>query len=179
MRIAIFLAACFLVSCSSKTVTRTSNDQTSRTSTAAAKAPFKFSFRISGSGLENKPYDMLLMDTNHMMGVHTTKRGKDGKFHTINALAQLEPADFDTLQQLIIKGRLYAIDSADVTQVCPEDELYQMDIVPLAEIKPVRLDFSACAADYNLLLQPERTYFRRIIDWFERIRVKYRPEQPE
>ena len=140
----------------------------------------KFSFHISGSGLtdKGKALDSWTMDTNHMMGVHTTERGSDGKFHTINALAELEPKDFDTLYNLILNGKLYALDSSDLTQQCAGDELYQLDIVPLASIKPVRLQFSACDTDYNLLLQPQRKYFSMLIEWFERMRVKYRPAQP-
>ena len=193
MRIALLLAACVAISCSSKIATKTSVNDSSRSvgasqgtsrgssgeTPAPSTPPFKFSFRISGSGLGPKPYDSFLMDTNHQMGVHTAKRGADGKFRPINALAALDPQDFDTLQQMIVKGKLFLIDSNDVTEVCPEDELYQVDIVPLAATKPVRLAFSTCATDYNLLLQPERTYFRKLIEWFERMRVKYRPVQPE
>ena len=189
MRIALLLAACVAISCSSKIATKTSSDYSLRSASvsqglssetpAPSTPPFKFSFRISGSGLGPKPYDSFLMDTNHQMGVHTAKRGADGKFRPINALAALDPQDFDTLQQMIVKGKLFLIDSNDVTEVCPEDELYQVDIVPLAATKPVRLAFSTCATDYNLLLQPERTYFRKLIEWFERMRVKYRPVQPE
>ena len=173
----ILLAAIALASCGQKPIVK----ETPKPA-LVADAPFeKFSFRMSASGIPStgKPYDMWVMDTNHNMGVHTTKRGSNGKYHEINALAQLDPPDYDTLRQLIVKGKLYLIDSSDVTQACAGDELYQVDIVPLAAIKPVRLAFSACAKDYNLLLQPQREYFAALIDWFERMRVKYRPDQPE
>ncbi len=176
MKIALLLAAFCIISCASKPPVKISEPVGKP---AFSPAPFKFSFRISGSGLGTKPYDMFLMDTNHAMGVHTTKRGANGKFRTINALAMLEPNDFDTLQQLIMKGNLYALDSVDITQVCPEGELYQLDIIPLAAMDPVRIKFSECAVDYNLLLQPQRTYFRKLIEWFERMRTKYRPNQPD
>jgi hypothetical protein len=168
-----------LTSCSSKNAT------TNVTTTPVApieKAPFeKFSFRISGSGItsQGKPYDSWIMDTNHMMGVHTQKRGSNGKFRNINGLAELDAPDYDSLRQLILKGKLYTIDSSDLTQVCADDELYQLDIVPLAAIKPVRLAFGTCSKDYNLLLEPQRAYFAKLLDWFEQKRVKYRPDQPE
>lgn len=176
-RFVLFIPCVLFASCASKPIIK-------ETPKAAPvkDAPFeKFSFRISGSGIpsQGKPYDVWLMDTNHSMGVHTTNRGANGKFRTINALAQLDAPDYDSLRQMIVKGKLYEIDSTDLTQVCAEEELYQVDIVPLAAMKPVRLAFSACAREYNLLLQPQRQYFARLMDWFERMRIKYRPEQPE
>jgi hypothetical protein len=175
--LAIFIATFALASCGQKPVLK----ETPKAAPVQT-APFeKFSFRMSASGIPSmgKPYDMWVVDTNQAMGVHTTKRGSNGRFRTINALAQLDPPDYDTLRQMILKGKLYEIDSADVTQACADDELYQVDIVPLAAINPVRLAFSACAKEYNLLLQPQREYFAKLIDWFERMRVKYRPDQPE
>jgi hypothetical protein len=140
----------------------------------------KFSFRISASGIPSKaiPYDSWVMDTNQMMGVHTSNRDAKGQFQTVNAIAQLDPPDYDTLRMFIMSGHLYEIDSSDVTSVCPESELFQIDIVPLAAIKPVRLAFSECAKDYNLLLQPQRRYFSMLLEWFGRMRTKYRPVQP-
>lgn len=182
MRLALFLSSALLLAgCAAKqAATTSSTSATTVVKTSSSEPNWKFSFRMSGSGLTNvKPFDLFIMDTNHIMGVHTSRRVGQAKFKEVTALAELEPIDFDTLRQLILKGKLYQIDSTDLTQQCPEDELYQVDIVPLAAIKPVRLAFSACATDYNLLLQPEREYFAKLVAWFERMRVKYRPNQPD
>ena len=113
------------------------------------------------------------------MGVHTTHRTAKGDWQTLNGLAALDPPDIDTLRMLVFTGKLYEIDSTDLTQKCGDDELYNFSIVPLEGRKPVRLQVSACATDYNLLLEPQRRYFRMLVDWFERMRIKYRPVQPE
>jgi hypothetical protein len=167
----------FLAACASKPVQK----ETPK-AVPVPDAPFeKFSFRISASGIPSKdlPYDMWVMDTNRSMGVHTAKRMKDGKYKPINALAVIDPPDYDSLRDMIVKGKLYEIDSTDVTEVCPEAELYQLDIVPLAAMKPVRIAFSGCAKEYNLLVQPQREYLARLLDWFDRMRKKYRPDQPD
>ena len=139
----------------------------------------KFSMYISGSGIHYKPFDSFTIDTNGMMGVHTMHRTAKGDWRSLNGLASLDPPDMDTLRMLIFQGKLYEIDSSDVTQQCPADEIYNLNIVPLEGRKPVRLQFNECATDYNLLLEPQRRYFRMLVDWFERMRIKYRPNQPE
>ena len=177
-----FLLLLILASCQSKTVTKEiSTVPPSKPAAPAVEVvpDFKFSFHVSGSGLNYKPSDSFLMDTNGMMAVNASRKIAAGKFEELHALAQLEPQDFDTLKTIIMKGKLYEIDSMDVTEQCPEDEMYRLDIVPLVDRKPVRLSYYACAADYNLLLQPQRKYFRLLFDWWERMRVKYRPAKAE
>ncbi|MFI5202715.1 MAG: hypothetical protein ACHQNE_10040 [Candidatus Kapaibacterium sp.] len=145
---------------------------------------FKFSFFISASGDESVtdtgtiPFDTWTLDTTGSMNVRTSRRTSGLNFQNLNALAQLDPPDMDSLRSLIRMGKLYALDSSDLTQQCMGDEHFIVRIVPLLTMKPVSLSFDACAADYNLLLQPQRRYFRKFIDWWERMRVKYRPVQP-
>ena len=142
-------------------------------------ATFKFSLHISGSGMGQKPYDSFTIDTSGSMTVKVSRRLASGKYQDLNALAQLEPPDYDTLRRMILHGRLFEMDSSDVTQICPESELYHLEIVPLAGKQFSKVSFSGCAADYNLLLEPQRKYFRLLMDWWERMRPKYRPSLPE
>jgi hypothetical protein len=83
----------------------------------------------------------------------------------------------DTLRMLIHTGKLYAIDSVNLNQQCAGDEHYILKVLPYAPLPNLSASFDACAADYNLLLEPQRRYFRMFIDWWERMRVKYRPNK--
>ncbi len=140
---------------------------------------FKFSFFISATGLPDKPADSWTMDTTGMIDIRTAVRDSRQNYQNLNAMAALDPPDMDTLRMLIREGKLYAIDSLDVTQQCAGDEHYFVKIVPLtARLSAANLSFDACAGDYNLLLQPQRLYFRDFLDWWERMRVKYRPVMP-
>ena len=144
---------------------------------------FKFSFFISASGTEEldtgtTPFDSWTLDTSGSMNVRTSRRTSGRNFQNLNAMAQLDAPDIDSLRQLIRLGKLYAIDSSDLTQQCPGGEHYFVKIVPLLAIQSASLSFDACAVDYNLLLEPQRRYFRRLIDWWQRMRVKYRPVEP-
>ena len=145
---------------------------------------FKFSFFISGSGDEyvtdtgTIPFDSWTLDTGASMNVRTSRRTSGKDFQNLNALARLDPPDMDSLRILIRMGKLYALDSSDLTQQCMGAEHYIVKIVPLLALKPVSLSFDACATDYNVLLQPQRRYFRKFIGWWERMRIKYRPVQP-
>jgi hypothetical protein len=173
----------FITACQSNSVTKQSVKTIAKADTVRQHPVplpwFKFSVYISGSGLNNKPFDSFTIDTNGVMGVHTTRRTALGKWDAVSGVAQLDAPDFDTLRLLVLRGKLYEIDSSDMTEQCAGDEEYNINIVPLIGRKPVRLVIAACAADYNLLLEPQRLYFRKLIDWFERMRVKYRPARPE
>ncbi len=182
MKYLILTFLVFLASCQSNSTLKGSSSAVVAKAALASDVTtpdFKFSFFASGSGLNYKPFDSFTMDTTGMMTVHTSRKVAPGKFDELHALAQLDAPDFDTLKMLISKGKLYEIDSTDLTQVCPEDEMYHIAIVPLVGHQPIRLAFYTCAGDYNLLLQPQRKYFRLLLDWWERMRVKYRPTEPE
>jgi hypothetical protein len=85
----------------------------------------------------------------------------------------------DTLQMLIWKGNLLSLDQTDLTQQCGGNEHFLMRLVPLAAAKPVTLSFDACAAYFNLLTGVQRRYFPKFMEWWGRMRAKYRPVQPE
>ena len=102
-----------------------------------------------------------------------------GKYQDQNAMAGLEPRDMDSLRMFIRIGKLYAIDSGALNQQCAGDEHFILRIVPFAPLSALNASFDACAADYNLLLEPQRRYFRMFIDWWDRMRVKYRPNSLE
>ena len=118
------------------------------------------------------------MDTTGLMTVKAVTPDSPGHWSTVNALAQLDQPDYDSLSTMIQKGRLWAIDSTDIDQQCAGDELYNIMIVPTNDTVHLHTTFQSCAQDYNLLLEPQRTQFKRLVQWFERMRVKYRPIQP-
>ncbi len=178
IRTLLLLSSVVLASCQSKQAAKSGAD-TTHAATPAMPPIFKFSMYISGSGLHNKPLDSWTIDTNGTITIHTTQRVSQGKFDDLNAMASLDPKDMDTLRMLLRTGKLYAIDSADLNQQCAGDEHYILKILPLAALPYLSASFDACAADYNLLLEPQRRYFRMFIDWWERMRVKYRPNRLE
>ena len=115
------------------------------------------------------------MDTTGTTTIHTSRRVSQANYQEQSALAVLDPPDMDSLRMFIQTGRLYAIDSSNLNQQCAGDEHYVLKIIPLAALPNLSASFDACAADYNLLLEPQRRYFHAFIDWWERMRVKYRP----
>jgi hypothetical protein len=175
IRTTLLLLTVVLASCQSKQAAKSGADTTH----AATPAIFKFSMYISGGGLHDKPLDSWTIDTNGTISIHTTQRVAQGKYDDLNAMASLDPKDIDSLRMLIRTGKLYAIDSADLNQQCAGDEHYILKILPYAALPNLSASFDACAADYNLLLEPQRRYFRMFIDWWERMRVKYRPNKLE
>jgi len=175
----LFVASLLFIGCSGSQPTKTAATDTTKTPSQPDYTKFKFSFFISGSGGSGKVMDSWTMDTNGFTAVHTVHKTAKGDFRNIDALAQLDPPDYDSLQMMVYRGKLAEIDQADVTQQCPGDELFNFGIVPLHQSKPLSISFQACAGDYNLLLNPQRQYFRMLLDWWERMRVKYRPVQAE
>ncbi len=185
-RIGLFLLPLLLASCESKTVTKS----TEKPATPAAPenplpANFKFSLFLSATGNEilsdtgTTPFDSWTMDTNGAMDVRVARRTSGTNFDNLNGLATLDPGDLDSLRLFIRQGRLYQLDSTDLTQQCMNNEHYVIRLAVLsAKFPPVSLSFDACAADYNLLLQPQRRYFKEFLDWWQRMRVKYRPGAP-
>ncbi|MHB8392249.1 MAG: hypothetical protein ACYDBH_22170 [Acidobacteriaceae bacterium] len=185
-RIILFLTPLFLASCESKRVTKSAEQHPAP---AAPQNPlpvnFKFSLFLSGSGDEllsdtgTKPFDSWTMDTSGEMNVRVSRRTQGTHFDNLNAMATLDPPDMDTLRLLIRNGHLFQLDSADLTQQCMNNEHYTLRLAVLsATFPPVSLSFDACATDYNLLLEPQRQYFKRFMDWWERMRIKYRPGTP-
>jgi hypothetical protein len=183
IRTTILILSVVLVSCQSKQAAKSVAD-VSRTVPAgvpanSSLANFKFSMYISATGLNDKPLDSWTIDTTGTVSIHTSRRISRGKYQDQDAMAALDPQDFDTLRMLIRMGKLYSIDSNNLNQQCAGDEHYIVKIVPLVALPNLSVSFDACAADYNLLLEPERRYFRTFIDWWERMRVKYRPVKLE
>jgi hypothetical protein len=183
IKIIVLFITVLLVSCQSKQASKSVAESTQATGKSqganSLPANFKFSMYISATGMNNMPPDAWTIDTVGIINVHTSQRMSQGKFQDQNAMAGLEPRDMDSLRMLIRMGKLYAIDSSDLNQQCAGDEHFILRIVPLASLPSLSASFDACAADYNLLLEPQRRYFRAFIDWWDRMRVKYRPNSLE
>jgi hypothetical protein len=167
-----------LAACQSSQTSKSSLVDSTR-SKLATPVDFKFSFFITGLGDSHGMVDSWTLDTNGIMVVHATRRLSNGKYQKLNALAGLDSIDMDTLRMLILNGKLLTLDSTDLTQQCAGDEHFMMRIVPLSTERPVTLSFDACAADYNLLTGQQRRYFKKFMDWWGRMRVKYRPVKEE
>jgi hypothetical protein len=172
----LVLCAAIGASCSSSH--KATTVEPAKTDSVKVTVPFRFSFYISGSGGGSKPQDSWTIDTAGMMAVKTLIPTSPGNWNTVNALAELDPPDRDSLVGMIRTGKLWTIDSADIDQQCAGDEIFAIVIAPLSESRQFHATFQSCAQDYNLLLEPQRTQFKRLMSWFERMRVKYRPSQP-
>jgi hypothetical protein len=182
--IKILFLPLLLASCQSKQAERSASDA-SQTPIAKSQIAnplpekFKFSLYVSATGTNTKPPDAWTLDTSGSLNIHTSKRIALGKYQDLNAMATLDPPDLDSLKMFIRIGTLYSIDSSDLNQQCAGDEHYVLKIVPLAATPSLSASFDACAVDYNLLLGTHRGYFRKFINWWERMRIKYRPNQAE
>lgn len=178
-RSSLLIFFCILTGCAARNPsTTTGTVADSVKSTHRLPERIRFSFYMSGSGGPKKPSDSWTMDTTGLMAVKAITPDSPGHWSTVNALAQLDPPDYDSLEMFVRKGKLWTIDSSDIDQQCPGDELYNIIIAPMTDTVHLRATFHACAQEYNLLLEPQRTQFVRLIQWFERMRVKYRPVQP-
>jgi hypothetical protein len=177
----ILFISVVLVSCQSKQAAKSVVDTSHISALPTNSAPinFKFSLYISGSGPNDKPLDSWTIDTTGTVSIHTSRRVSRSNYQDQDAMAALDPQDIDTLRMLIRMGKLYSIDSNNLNQQCAGDEHYILKIVPLVALPNLSASFDACAADYNLLLEPQRRYFRAFLDWWERMRVKYRPVKLE
>jgi hypothetical protein len=175
----ICFLALVLVSCQSGQTTKSSlsDSSVSKAAQNAIPADFKFSLFISGDGTKDGMADSWTLDTNGMMTVNASVLASPGKYKSLRGMAGLDQRDMDTLRMLIWKGKLLSLDSADLTQQCGGDELIRLRIVPLSVAPPVTLSFDACASDFNLLTGQQRIYFRKFMDWWGRMRAKYRPVQ--
>lgn len=174
----VFLALSFgMLSCSSEKSEKSNTELSKPTPkpTDPLAGNFKLSLYISANATTVKPADSWVMDTTGTIIINTSGRPGRSTLLSQNAVATLDPPDMDSLRLLIRNGKLYGIDSADLTEKCGSAEYYTIRIVPLAPVPYLSVTMDSCAADYNLLLEPQRKYFRQFIDWWERMRVKYRP----
>lgn len=166
-----------ILGCSTSRQTTTSA-ASSKDSEASHLSPFVFSFFLSGSGGGTKPQDSWTLDTAGMMVVKALTPTSPGNWNTVNAMAELDPPDRDSLVHFIRTGKLWDVDSVDIDQQCAGDELYAIIIAVANQPHQLHATFHSCAQDYNLLLEPQRAQFKGLMQWWERMRVKYRPLQP-
>jgi hypothetical protein len=180
MKCFILLLLGAIVGCSTtRTATTTDHGRPDTARSASPKpARFVFSFYLSGSGGGEKPQDSWTIDTAGLMSIKAVTMDKPGHWNSINGMAFLDVADRDTLVSILQKGKLWLIDSTDINEQCAGDELYNIIIAVPDQPKHLHATFQECAADYNLLLEPQRAEFKHLIEWFARMRVKYRPAAP-
>ncbi len=186
--VGVVFAMAFLASCASQkpvvTVSPTpTHSMAAPPAAAVAPAPV-FTFYISGSGTDKKRSDTYKMDTARMMDVGTARKRKDGTWQPLTAIAYIEPKDYDSLVKILITYNLFTLDQADLVSNCIGVEMYKLSIWRMDSLgkpaaKGVRAEFSDCTLDYNLLLEPQRTGLKRLIEWFDYMRPRYRPNEPE
>ena len=139
----VLLAIALLLSCQTKQVTKPTTPASPPVAPNPLSEHFKFSFYISAQGSSTKPIDAWTIDTTGTLSIRTARRNAKGNYDNLSALATLDPPDMDTLRILIRTGKLYAIDSTDLTQQCYGDENYFVKIVPLAAVPSASLSFDA------------------------------------
>ena len=138
----------------------------------------RYYFLFTSSGFSDRPSDAIRLDTTGTMNFETRKKLTDGSWHTVKGMAIIEPQDYDTLRTLIEQGNLLTLDPTDLATNCPSGEAYSLTLGSMAT-QPSRVQYTACAIDYNLLLKPQRANFVELAHWFDRMRVKYRPAMPQ
>lgn len=158
--------------------------QTSTTAddiTPVITAPKKYiTFGFSSSGLGNRPSDAFRLDSTKQMTYTTRSRVSGEDFKEVTGMAFLEEQDYFRFYSIVERGNLTAMDSSDVGVKCPHGSGEMMTLSLKASDRPraVTLIFDECATEYNLLLEPQRTAFHDLVNWFQSMRPKYRPYRP-
>jgi hypothetical protein len=138
-------------------------------------------FGFSSSGLGTRPSDGIRLDSTGQMTYITRSRIAGSDFEALTGMAFLEDGDYDQLNSIVKRGNLTVIDSTDLGIKCPQGQGEMMSLVikRTDQKQAVNLVFDECGAnDYNLLLEPQRSAFKELINWFNYARAKYRPGKP-
>lgn len=138
-------------------------------------------FGFTSSGLGARPSDAMRLDSSGQMTYITRSRISGDEFAALTGMAFLEPEDYDQLSAIVKRGNLTLIDSTDIGVKCPQGQGEMMSLVlrRTDQKHATNLVFDDCGAnDYNLLLEPQRTAFKDLINWFNFARRKYRPAKP-
>lgn len=169
----ILLAACFAVGCSTTKPTA----ESSTTDTTVTQEP-RIIFGFTSSGLGTRPSDAMRLDSSGQMTYITRSRVSGDDFSTVTGMAFLEPEDYTQLRSIVDRGNLTMIDSTDIGVKCSQGQGEMMSLVirRTDQRQATNLVFDECGAtDYNLLLEPQRSAFKELINWFNFARRKYRP----
>lgn len=138
-------------------------------------------FGFSSSGLGSRPSDGIRLDSSGQMTFITRVRVSGEDFKAISGMAFLEDRDYEQLNSIVRRGNLTMIDSTDIGVKCSQGQGEMMSLVirRIGQMQTMNLVFDECSAsDYNLLLEPQRSAFKDLINWFNYVRAKYRPLKP-
>jgi hypothetical protein len=141
----------------------------------------RITFGFTSSGIGNRPSDAIRLDSTGQMTYITRSRISGSDFSALTGMAILEDRDYDELNSIVKRGNLTMIDSTDIGVKCSQGqgEMYSLAIRRTDQKQTVNLVFDECSAtDYNLLLEPQRSAFKELINWFSYVRGKYRPAKP-
>jgi hypothetical protein len=149
--------------------------------TAKALTPERiYTFGYTASGIGNIPSDGIRLDSSRQMTIVTRTRLSSDKFHEVTGIAYLEDPEFNRLIEIMERGKLTKTDPSDVGVKCSQGagELITLVLRASDEPRAVTLNFDDCATEFNLLLEPQRTAFAELVQWFRDVRAKYRPADP-
>lgn len=138
-------------------------------------------FGFTSSGIGTRPSDGMRLDSSGQMTYITRSRISGDEFATVTGMAFLEGDDYDQLSSIVKRGNLTMVDSTDIGVKCShgQGEMMSLVIRRTDQRQAVNLVFDECGAtDYNLLLEPQRSAFKELINWFNFARGKYRPAKP-
>jgi hypothetical protein len=138
-------------------------------------------FGFTSSGLGTRPSDGIRLDSSGQMTYITRSRISGDDFSAVTGMAFLEADDYNQLNAIVKRGNLTMIDSTDLGVKCPQGQGEMMSLVlrRTDQNHATNLVFDECGAtEYNLLLEPQRSAFKELINWFNFTRRKYRPAKP-
>ena len=171
--ILVFFSGLVLLSCgqSAKTQTEVNNEA----KPLLPVIPAKYEIYFIASRTPTNPPDEITIDSNGQMVTLSQQLMADGKWKTPKGLARLEPEDKIVLDSLVFNDLLYSIMLEDVIPPCPNGSTYVIKIERKDRKEVFSLETNACAITENTLSATQRPVFRRLIQLFESMRVKYRP----
>jgi hypothetical protein len=169
------LASCSLISCSSKSVSKTEEKNESKKVVLITPKMFTYSISLEAPASIKHPHDGFWIDTSGQMTFETDQHMKNGSWKKPRGLAYLEPKDEDSLLTFIRKDAFFSIEESDVSPQCPNGDQYILQLYRSDLNKKITLHTNTCASDFNLLTGEMRKVFPQFLAFIGRLRDRYRP----
>ena len=170
----VFLAGLILLSCGQSAKTQSEVKYESKAITPIIPVGYEIYFLASRTSIN--PPDEITLDSNGQMVVISQQLMQDGTWKKPKGLAKLEPEDKAVLDSIISEDILYTISEEDVLPPCSGGADYIIKIDRKDRNRIFSLKANTCAIDENTLSGRQRAVFRKLIELFESMRVKYRPQ---
>ncbi len=174
LRSLVFFSACLFIACgpSAKTQSQVENELNA----PIAVVTIKYEVYFIASRTPVHPPDEFTIDTNGQMVIVSQQLMQDGKWKKPKGLAMIEEPEKAILDSLVADELLYSIPAEDVQPPCSDGGDYSIIVVRKDKKLNFSLKTNTCAINENTLSGRQRVILKRLLQLFESMRVKYRPQ---